>query len=95
MKVIWQPQALDDLENVHRYIAIDNPAAADRTVVTIATAVHDQLSAFPESGRIGRVEGTRELVVASSPFIVPYRIKGDVIEVLGVHHASRRWPGSF
>ena len=74
---------------------MDNPTAAKRVVETIFDAVHDQLSAFPESGRVGRVEGTRELVVSNSPFLVPYRIKDGVIEVLGVHHGSRRWPESF
>lgn len=47
---------------------------------------------FPESGRTGRVEGTCELVVPRTPFIVPYRVKGEVIEILGVHHTARRWP---
>jgi toxin ParE1/3/4 len=53
-----------------------------RVVEAVFDAVNSQLTVFPESGRIGRVEGTLELVVASSPSIVPYRIKGDVIEVL-------------
>jgi toxin ParE1/3/4 len=52
----------------------------------------DQLSDFPYLGRSGRIPGTRELVVAGSPFIVPYRVREDVIEILTVFHAARRWP---
>jgi len=92
MKLVWQPQALDDLKNIQRYIAMDNPTAANRIVKAIASSVHNQLTEFPESGRIGRVEGTRELLVTKTPFIVPYRIKGTVIDVLGVYHTARRWP---
>ena len=95
MKLVWMPQALEDLQAVRDYIATDNPAAANRMVITIATLVRDMLTEFPGGGRQGRVEGTRELVVPQTPFIVPYRVKGGTIEVLGVHHAARRWPESF
>ena len=57
--------------------------------------VHNQLADFPESGRTGRIEGTRELVVPKTPFVAPYRITGDTIEILAVHHASQRWPVAF
>jgi len=65
--------------------------AAGRMVERIQNTV-DQLSDFPYLGRTGRIPGTRELVVAGSPFIVPYRIREDVIEILTVFHAARRWP---
>ena len=92
MKLVWQPQALEDLKSIQRYIAMDNPTAANRLVEAIASSVFNQLTEFPESGRIGRVAGTRELVVSKTPFIVPYRIKGAMIDVLGVYHSARRWP---
>ncbi len=95
MNVEWQPQALEDLKSTQNYIAADNPAAAKRIVITIVTMVHDQLTEFPQSGRTGRVEGTREIVVPKTPFIVPYRIAGNTIDILGVHHASQRWPEAF
>lgn len=44
-------------------------------------------------GRPGRVPGTRELVIANTPFLVPYRVKGDTVIVLRVFHGARRWPG--
>lgn len=53
------------------------------------------LARFPELGRTGRVQGTRELVVAGTPYIVPYQIKGSVVEILTVLHAARRWPDRF
>jgi len=63
-------------------------------VLRIREAV-DQLSLYPFLGRSGRVAGTRELIVAGTPFIVPYRIRDDVVEILSVLHAARRWPERF
>ncbi len=37
--------------------------------------------------------GTRELVVTGTPYIVPYRVKGQEVEVLRVYHGARHWPG--
>ena len=95
MKLVWQPQAFEDLKSIQHYIVADDPIAAKRIVVATVSMVHDQLTAFPQSGRPGRIEGTRELVVPKTPFIVPYRVTGDTIEILGVHRASQRWPEAF
>jgi toxin ParE1/3/4 len=46
-------------------------------------------------GRPGRVPGTRELVIAHMPYIVPYRVRGEAIQILRVYHSARRWPDSF
>jgi toxin ParE1/3/4 len=91
VRVRWLRRALRNLDEEAEYIARDNPAAAARTVLRIATAV-EQLTNHPASGRIGRVPGTRELVVTGTPFIVPYRVRGDAVEILRVFHAARKWP---
>ncbi len=43
-------------------------------------------------GRLGRIPGTRELVVAETAFIVPYRVRDATVEILAVFHGSRQWP---
>jgi toxin ParE1/3/4 len=43
-------------------------------------------------GRPGRWPGTRELIIPGTPYIVPYRVKGPVVEILRVFHGARRWP---
>ena len=92
MKLVWSPEALQDLTEVRAYIARDNPAAATKAVRRIVSLVSTQLPANPESGRIGRVSGTRELVISRSPFVVPYRVRAGPIEILRVYHAARMWP---
>jgi toxin ParE1/3/4 len=91
MRLVWRRQARNDLIEARRFIARDDPAAARRVVMRIATAV-ERLTTSPEIGRLGRVTGTRELVVPGLPYIVPYRVREGTIEILRVYHTSRRWP---
>ncbi len=94
MRVRWLRGALANLDAIGEYIARDNSAAADRMVRTIHGAV-ENLRQFPAMGRPGRVMGTRELVIPGTPYIVPYRIRDNDVEVLRVLHASRRGPKKF
>ncbi|ABA56968.1 Plasmid stabilization system [Nitrosococcus oceani ATCC 19707] len=86
-------KALQNLDAEAAYIAQDNPAAARRVVQTIVDAIN-LLSDNPALGRPGRVPGTRELVVADTHYLVPYRVRPRLqqIEVLRVFHTSRRLP---
>ena len=43
-------------------------------------------------GRVGRVRGTRELVIAGTPYIAAYRVKGRVILILRILHGAQLWP---
>ena len=64
----------------------------------VATKIHDAVAHLvdhPAMGRPGRIPGTRELIVPGLPYIVPYRIRGEVVEILSVFHAARKWPESF
>ena len=92
MRIVWAPEALDDLQALYDFIANDDPGAAARIVDRILSLVETHLPTTPGMGRPGRIEGTRELIIAGTPFIVPYRIKQDVVEVLRVYHAARCWP---
>ena len=87
----WLRRALLDLEGAYSYVATDNPAAAQRLVDQIEEGVR-QLSRHPRMGRAGRVPGTRELVIAGTPFLVVYRLEADRTVILTVLHGARRWP---
>ena len=94
MKLRWTNPALRDLEEIGDYIGRDNPEAAARLVTTILDKA-EALVAHPHVGRPGRVAETRELVVADTPYIVPYRVRGEEVQILAVLHGARRWPQSF
>jgi len=94
VRVRWLSIALANLDAEAEYIAEDNPAAAGRVVQRIFRAA-DLLEKNPALGRPGRVAGTREVVVAETPYILPYRVRGEVVEILRVFHAARKWPKRF
>lgn len=93
MKVVWTRVAQRDLIHLHGYILEHDPAAAKRMAAAILDAVAT-LTRFPALGRPGRVPGTRELVIADTPFLVPYRIAGGRLEIVAVLHGAQRWPPS-
>jgi toxin ParE1/3/4 len=92
MNIRWSDEALEDLRSLQADIAKDNTAAAKKIAMAIVEAVEINLPVNPQMGRPGRVSGTRELVIAKTSYIVPYRIKLGVIQVLRVYHGARRWP---
>jgi toxin ParE1/3/4 len=94
MRLRYTRLALADLEEAHAFIRAENPRAARAMLARIREAV-DRLVTFPDSGRPGRVDGTRELIVANTPFVVAYRVTPGTVDILAVIHASRRWPSSF
>ena len=67
---------------------------ADRILRRIQEAV-GHLEDHPALGRVGRIDGTRELVVPRTPYIVAYRIRGQTIDILAVLHGAQKWPERF
>lgn len=94
MEIVWRPIALEDLDEAHRYIALENPAAANRIRNAILAAV-ERLADHPNVGRPGRVDETRELVVARTPYIVAYAVLDGQLMILSVLHGAREWPERF
>lgn len=94
MRVRWLRMAIRNLDEEAAYIANDDSAAARIVVERVLNAVA-MLAQQPDMGRPGRVPGTRELVVPRTRYIVPYRVRGDAVEILRVFHTSRRLPQSW
>lgn len=92
--VIWLHEATEDLKIVGYHIAQDSPKAAYEVLIKIKAAA-DNLIYNPGIGRIGRVGGTRELIVSDIPYVLPYVVTNKNIQILAVMHTSRKWPDSF
>jgi addiction module RelE/StbE family toxin len=91
----WTEQAIRQLDQAHDYIALSySGEVATRITLQIVSSVQ-QLAAFPISGRVGRVPGTRELVISSTPFIAAYTIEKARIVILAVYHGAQQWPEGF
>lgn len=94
MKVVWTDEAINEIETIIEYIAIDNPDAAVTLAVRIFRFTDDILSNNPKIGRQGRISNTREFVMHSS-YIVAYKLHTAHIEILAVRHTARPWPEGF
>jgi toxin ParE1/3/4 len=91
MQLRWSPAAAEDLFRIIEYIRQENPAAAQRIAKTIYDSA-GSLKSFPNMGRTGRVEGTRELPLPPLPFVVVYRVLKDVVQIANVVHGAQKWP---
>lgn len=91
MRTRWTRPALADLEAIADFIGRNNPRAAQRVIARIVAAA-ETLREHPHMGRPGRLAGTRELVIADTPYIAPYRVADGDVQILAIFHGARRWP---
>jgi toxin ParE1/3/4 len=89
--VRWSPEAADDLEQIVRHIQHDSPEVARRVAAIMIDAV-GALSVFPKRGRVGRIAGTRELVITALPWIAVYRVRDEAVEIARIYHGAQNWP---
>jgi toxin ParE1/3/4 len=91
MQLEWSLFAQADREAIFDYIEADSPQAAVAVDDRIRQQV-EELMKFPEIGRPGRIDGTRELIIQRTPYIAAYRIAGKTIRTLRVLHGAQMWP---
>jgi toxin ParE1/3/4 len=91
MRVRWLRKALLNLDQAASYIAQDNPKAAAEFVVHLRDSAL-MPGEQPNLRRVGRISGTIELVIANLPYILPYRVRNDTVEILRALHTARKWP---
>jgi addiction module RelE/StbE family toxin len=94
VKIVWSRRASRHVKALRDYIAKDSPQSAAIVAARILKSV-DLLTSHPEMGRPGRVLGTRELVVPGTPYIIPYRVRGESLELIAIFHGRLRWPKKF
>lgn len=90
MELFWTPEATQDRDEIYDYIEVENPLAAlalDELFSEKASCLMDH----PDLGRLGRIAGTRELVVHQN-YILVYDVAINLVRVLRVLHAARQWP---
>lgn len=91
MRVKWTRRALREQDAAFEWIIAENPRAAAQAIERLDRATQ-LLGEHPKIGRPGRIEGTRELVIQHTPYILAYRIGSEQIEILAVIHHARDWP---
>jgi toxin ParE1/3/4 len=88
MKVRWLESAITSLRAAYRFVASKDPDAAEMIVIRIEKTVA-RLGTHPLSGRLGTVEGTREVVVPGLPYVLVYRVTENEVDILRVWHTRQ------
>lgn len=92
MRIDWSNRAVAEFKHISEYIERDRGIqTANKTCRKIYDAVQE-LVKFPNRGRPGRVQATRELVVLPTPYIAIYRVYVDRILILNIKHGAQRRP---
>ena len=100
-RVVWSPQALNDLEAIGDYLAREAPAYAQAFVDGAFSAV-EMLEAFPNAGRaVPEIDDVALREIIYRGYRVFHIVGGSEdepeVEVLSVFHSTRqfgRGPGS-
>ena len=91
MKIRFAPAAVRDLRALRTYIGHDDPDAARRIAERIEKAVR-LIAAKPGIGRPIGGGDIRQWPIPGLPYLIPYRVVGDTLEVLRVYHMKRDKP---
>ena len=91
MQLRWTEEAASDLERIADYLLLHAPDRAPELIRVVYDAPSTLLT-FPNRGRPGRLEGTRELVLTPLPYIVVYTVRGDAVFVVRILHGAQQWP---
>jgi addiction module RelE/StbE family toxin len=91
MKLRWTPRALADLEEISDYLVAVRPQAWEKLLERVEHLA-DVLLDFPLMGKSGLVPGTREFVLAGTPYILVFQLKGDAVVIVSVRDGRMRFP---
>ena len=91
MRLRWTEEAAHDLERIAEYLVAH---AAERApeLIRLVYEAPTTLLTFPNRGRPGKKDGTRELVLTPLPYIVVYTVRDDVVFVVRLLHGAQQWP---
>jgi toxin ParE1/3/4 len=91
MRIRWTPAAATDLQRISDYLTDHHPHYRQPTIHKLVDAIRS-LKQSPQRGRIGREDGTRELLFPPTPYVAVYRVREQTIEVMRVYHAAQDRP---
>ncbi|MGO6845096.1 type II toxin-antitoxin system RelE/ParE family toxin [Rhizobium ruizarguesonis] len=80
MKLVWRAKAESDRKKAIQFITDQNVGAAISQLDEIERQT-DLLIDQPEIDRPGRIDGTRELIISRTSFIVIYRVRQKIKQV--------------
>lgn len=91
MKAVWSRRAIQHLVSLRNFIDKESEQNAALVAKRILDSV-ELLQTQVDMGRPGRIPGTRELVILNTPYLIPYRVRRDRLELIAVLHGHQKWP---
>lgn len=92
MRVVYTDDALHDLDDILRFIAVHHPAAYPPFEMRLRASVR-RIGQWPDSAQtVSQRPGVRVVPLVRYPFKIFYRVNGDAVEILHIHHAARLAP---
>ena len=92
MKAAWTHKALLRLQQIHDYIALDQPANANNFVDRL-TRKAELIASAPNAGKIVPQYGREDIREAyEGEYRIIYRIRTERIDILTVRHMARLLP---
>jgi plasmid stabilization system protein ParE len=94
MKVVWSRRAIRHLVHLREYIERDS----EQNAALVASRIPKGRRTSPDAPRYGppraRFRHTRT-VVPAIPYIIPYRVRRNRLELIAVFHGRQKWPPKF
>jgi toxin ParE1/3/4 len=88
-KITWSKPALNDLEDIYRFIARDSRSHAEEFVSRLIETA-EGVAIFPDAGRaVAEFGGRRIRQALCGPYRILYAIGLDELEIVGVVHGAR------
>ncbi len=89
-RLVWTSAARADLDNIAEYHAETDRRVGEKLLARIEEAATKL--ARRDTGRPGRIVGTREKSVAKTAHIIVYEIHDDLLFIFRIVHTARNWP---
>lgn len=94
MNIQWTPRARRELAEIVDYYLPLNPAAAVRLLDRIKQSIA-RLEQFPQLGRLSEHKSCRLLQVVGLPYLIPYHVEGQVLEIIAVFDERQDRPDEW
>ena len=96
MQIVWLPRARQNLTDIFSYVAKEAGVARAARLIDRITDAAEMLTAFPHLGKQSESDtDIRELQIPTLPYLLPYRVVGERVEILRVFHEAQRRPDQW
>ncbi len=87
--IIWTKRSLGNIEKELEYYGnISKKVANDLSKLIIHSV--NKIAQMSGIGREGKIIGVREFVLQTFPYIIVYRVRNNLIEILTIIHQKRK-----